>query len=234
MTDGIGDRIKKYEKVWDLKLTPRSCLFIRIDGKAFHSFTAGCDKPFDQRLIDTMVGAMVKTADQMMGFKVAYHQSDEVTFMLSDFDTFQTQGWFNYELQKIVSISASLFTAEFNRLWGGDKQALFDSRAFIVPTDDWPNVFIWRQRDWERNSVQMLARAHFSHKQCVDKKLSQLHELLSTKGVNWAELSDQHKNGTTLIEDELTCHKMEYSELKAAVKLSSEDILLNPPTTKKQ
>lgn len=219
--DNIGDRMKKYEKVWDFKLTPRSCLFIRIDGKAFHSFTRGCDKPFDQKLINAMVEAMKETAKQMMGFKIAYHQSDEVTFMLSDFDTFQTQGWFGYELQKIVSVSASQFTASFNKAYNS-LDAVFDSRAFIVPVDDWPNVFIWRQHDWERNSVQMLARANFSHNECFNKKLSQLHEMLHEKGINWADLSEQHKNGTFLIKDQLDYKKVDYSQLKASIKLSSD------------
>lgn len=198
MPDTLGDRIKRYEKVSDHKLVPRSCLFIRVDGKAFHTFTRGCDKPFDQKLIDAMATAAADTAAEMGGFKLAYMQSDECTFMLTDFDSLQTQGWFGYELNKVVSISASMFTAYFNRAYGSTN-AIFDSRAFVVPESDWPNAFIWRQRDWERNSIQMLARAHFSHKECQNKKVPELHDMLHDRGVNWAKLSGQLKNGTFIL-----------------------------------
>jgi len=210
----IGDRIKRYERAYDLQLVPRSCLFIRVDGKAFHSFTRGCDKPFDYNLMDAMVKAAQFTAKQMSGFKLAYTQSDECTFMLTDFDTYQTQGWFNYELNKVVSISASAFTAAFNKAYKST-DAMFDSRAFVVPLDDAPNVFVWRQRDWERNSIQMLARAHFSHKQCERKKVPELHEMLHTKGINWAELDDEAKNGTFIHSDgEPYAYKADYEVLK--------------------
>lgn len=210
----VGDRIKRYEKAYDLQLVPRSCLFIRVDGKSFHTFTRGCEKPFDYNLMDAMVTAAKFTAKQMSGFKLAYTQSDECTFMLTDFDTYQTQGWFNYELNKVVSISASAFTATFNKAYSST-DAMFDSRAFVVPLDDAPNVFVWRQRDWERNSIQMLARAHFSHKECEHKKVPELHEMLHTKGINWAELNDQAKNGTFMHSDgEPYCYKADYETLK--------------------
>lgn len=209
----IGERIKRYEWASNYSLTPRSCLFIRIDGKAFHTFTRGCDKPFDQKLIDSMVQAGIDTAKEMMGFKLAYLQSDECTFMLTDFDTLQTQGWFGYELNKIVSVSASMFTAYFNRAYGSDN-AIFDSRAFIVPEDDAPNVFIWRQRDWERNSIQMLSRSHFSHSELNKKKVPEMHNMLHQKGVNWSELNDQLKNGTFITKDfELLHNKMDYEQI---------------------
>ena len=196
MSESIGDRMKRYEKVYQYSLTPRSCLFVRVDGKAFHSFTRGLERPFSQVLMDCMVNSAIETAKEMQGFKLAYIQSDECTFMLTDFYTLQTQGWFGYELSKIISISASLFTANFNRFMRAEQLAFFDSRAFIVPTEEAPNVFIWRQRDWERNSIQMLAQAHYSSKQLHGKGSSAMHEMLYQKGVNWAELPDQWKNGT--------------------------------------
>lgn len=209
----IGNRIKRYEKAYDFVLTPRSCLFIRVDGRAFHTFTKGCEKPFDQRLICAMVGAAVETAKEMSGFKLAYVQSDECTFMLTDFDSYQTQGWFNHKLNKVVSLSASIYTANFNKLYGAD-DAHFDSRAFIVPLEDAPNVFIWRQQDWERNSIQMLARAHFSHQQCENKKTPELHEMLYAVGVNWATMDEQLKNGTFIDgSKKLMVRKLSYDEL---------------------
>lgn len=211
MTDTLGDRIKKYEAVSKFKLTPNTPLFIRIDGRAFHTFTRGADKPFSGAIIEGMAYAAQMTAKEMSGFKLAYVQSDEATFMLTDFDTHETQGWFDYELNKIVSISASAFTAHFNRYWTEQfhncnvdhwpKVAMFDSRVFSVPVEDWPNVFVWRQRDWERNSLQMYARAYFSHKELDKKNSSDIHEMLHNIGYNWAALSPLLKNGTTILKD---------------------------------
>lgn len=214
--DSLGDRIKRYELCYNQVLTPRSCLFIRIDGNAFHTWTKGLNKPFDQGFIDAMEYAATATAAEMMGFKLGYVQSDEATFMLTDFDQLQTQGWFGYELNKVVSVSASLFTAHFNdavrRM--GRRPAIFDSRAFIVPREDAPNVFVWRYKDWLRNSLQMLARAHFSPKELHEKNTNDLHEMLHTKGVHWAELPDQLKNGTWLRKSDVTYEAVNYGKLQ--------------------
>lgn len=204
--DTLGDRIKRYESVSKHKLTPRSPLFIRVDGKSFHTFTKGCQRPFDKDIIDCMAYAAKMTAQEMSGFKLAYVQSDEATFMLTDTDTLTTQGWFDYELNKVVSISASAFTAHFNWYWHvrldhNFTVAMFDSRAFTVPVEDAPNVFVWRQRDWERNSIQMLARAHFSHRELDRKKIFEIHDMLHEKNINWADLSGQLKNGTYILKD---------------------------------
>lgn len=213
MTNSIGDRIKKYEEVSRGVLSPRSYVVIRVDGKAFHTFTKHCDKPFDLKLIEAMVATGEKCAKEMQGFKVGYHQSDEFTFILSDLDSYESELWFDREIQKLVSVSASMFTAYFNEIYGS-KNAMFDSRAFNVPAEDVSNVLIWRMRDWERNSIQMLARAHYSAKELHNKKTADLHELLYEKGVNWAELSPQLKNGTLITKGgKRICEKMDYDQL---------------------
>ncbi|WP_280412562.1 tRNA(His) guanylyltransferase Thg1 family protein [Nocardia asiatica] len=204
----LGERIKAYEAASTYKLTPNSCVFIRVDGRAFHTFTRGMKRPFDHALMNTMARAAMETSREMQGFKLGYVQSDEATFMLTDFDTHDTAGWFGYEVNKLVSISASLFTMNFNRFFGSKPTAVFDSRAFVVPRPDAPNVFVWRQRDWERNSLQMLARAHFSHKQLHLKNRAQMHDMLMLeKSVNWAtDLNEQEKNGTFILRDGTYLH----------------------------
>ena len=199
----LGDRIKRYEQAAKHYLPPRQPLLIRVDGRAFHTYTRSLNKPFDHRLMAAMVYAMTETAKEMQGFKLAYHQSDEVTFLLTDYDNLDTQGWFDYELNKVVSLSASIFTLKFNRhMIKTGRDAAFDSRAFVVPAEDAPNVFVWRQRDWERNSVTMLARSQFSTKQLHGKKVPDMHEMLHGVGVNWAtDLSPAEKNGTFLLAD---------------------------------
>lgn len=206
MSDSLGDRVKRYERAYNHTLTPRMPVVIRVDGRAFHTLTSGMQKPFDPTLMEVMVHTARDTAREMQGFKLGYVQSDECTFVLTDFDQFDTQGWFGYELNKVVSLSASLFTAHFASNWPTlvetvGRVATFDARAFNVPDDDVPNVFIWRQRDWERNSLQMLARHHFSHRELHGKGRREMHDMLHGIGVNWAELSDRQKNGTWILRD---------------------------------
>lgn len=210
----VGNRIKRYEEVSSQKLLPRSPLFIRVDGRAFHTFTKGCNKPFDMNIIAAMTYAARQTAQEMSGFKLAYIQSDEATFMLTDYDTFETQGWFNYELNKVVSISASAFTAYFNAYYGvTGKPAMFDSRAFTVPVDDAPNAFLWRQQDWRRNSIQMLARSAFNQKECNGKNLDELLTMCSAKGLEWHNLKPQLKYGTFVEADYELSHDLENYDL---------------------
>lgn len=222
MTASLGDRIKRYELAGNHQMPPRQPLVIRVDGRAFHTYTRGMDRPFDKNLMGAMRYSMEKTANQMQGFKLAYTQSDEATFLITDYDNLDTQGWFDYDLSKVVSLSASIFTAAFNRWMWDDRgspfdfpDAHFDSRAFTVPMDDVPNVFVWRQRDWERNSVSMLARANFSHKQLVGKKIPDMHDMLHEKGINWAHLPEDEKNGTFLLRDGSLLHeKADYAKVK--------------------
>lgn len=201
----LGQRVKNYERASAHQLTPNSCVFIRVDGRAFHTYTRGMDRPFDQSLMDAMVAATECTAAEIQGFKLAYTQSDEATFMLTDFDRHDTLGWFGYDLSKLISISASLFTMHFNRYMIVKQTAVFDSRAFVVPDPDAPNVFVWRQKDWERNSLQMLARSHFSAAELHGKNRTQVHDMLHRVGVNWAtDLTTQQKNGTFVLRDGAT------------------------------
>lgn len=212
MGDSLGTRVKRYEAVSNHKLTPRSPLAIRIDGRAFHTYTRGTDRPFDQALMDRMVDAAVETAREMSGFRLGFVQSDEVSFLLADYENLDTQGWFAYELNKVVSLSASIFTSYFNL--NNPKRATFDSRAFTVPVDDAPNVFIWRQQDWGRNSLQMLAGSHFSHKQLHGKKQPDMHQMLHEVGVNWADLTPREKNGTFILSDKTLIHeKADYDRI---------------------
>lgn len=220
--DTLGDRMKSYEAVNNTRLLPNSPLFIRIDGKAFHTFTKHVEKPYSSNVIDAMTYAARKSSEHMQGFKLAYVQSDEATFMLTDYDTHESQGWFSYEVNKVVSIAASAFTAYFNQYWKEHvaddyKPAMFDARAFTVPEEDAPNAFIWRQRDWERNSVQMLARDSYSQKELHGKKVPDLLEMIEAKrGWSWEVLPSQLKYGTFVEEDGTFTHEKEtYDTLKA-------------------
>jgi len=196
----LGDRMKQYERTFQASALRRTPLVIRVDGRAFHTLTRKMRKPFDGNFITAMTVSAKYVAEQMQGFKAAYVQSDEATFLLTDYDAFETDGWFNYEIPKVISISAALMSVMFNTYTRGMPLSVFDSRAFSVPLHDAVNCFLWRAKDWERNSLQMYARSKFSHNQLKFKNHAQIHEMLFSIGANWAtDLTDQEKNGTFLL-----------------------------------
>jgi len=198
--DTLGDRIKNYEKIHEHYFIPKIPIIIRLDGKGFHNFVKGLGKPFDQSLVDAMFSSAIDVSKEMTGFKALYAQSDEVTFVLTDDATIQTQQWFGGRQNKIESITSSLMTMFFNSNFKhpkDKKQASFDARAFQCPKEDVPNVLLWRVKDWERNSLNMYCGSFFSHKELQGKRNCDRHEMLHSIGKNWAtDLTDQLKNGS--------------------------------------
>ena len=202
MGDSLGDRMKGYERIQSLQAMRRTPLIIRLDGRAFHTFSQGLTKPFDPVLMDTMVAAAKVVAHEAQGFKLGYTQSDEVTLCLTDYDKLETQPWFGYDMFKLVSISAAVMTEAFNDLYPEKAKIklhhpVFDSRAFSIPEDEVTNMFLWRAKDWERNSLSMYCRNFFSHNELKGKSRQEQHEMLHSIGKNWAEdLALREKNGT--------------------------------------
>ncbi len=202
--DAVGDRMKKYEGTPRLSLLTRTPVIVRVDGRAFHTYTRGMKRPFDSVLQNAMVDAAIAVAKEMSGFKLGYTQSDEASFLLGDWDTIETQPWFDNDQQKLASLCASLMTAYFNLtmdLFGPSIRnavPVFDGRAFNLPMGpEVVNYFLWRAKDWERNSLSMVARSHFSAKQLHGKKKADMHEMLHQKGVNWTKDFDaKSRNGT--------------------------------------
>ena len=199
----IGTRMKEnYENRYRFYLTRRTPVIIRLDGKAFHTLTKDCEKPFDLDFNTSMVYTAAQLVADIQGAKIAYVQSDEISILLTDYDNLDTEAWFDYNLQKIVSVSAAMATSKFTECYlfpGDTREALFDARAFNIPRDEVSNYFIWRQQDWIKNSVQMLARAHFSHKALLGKNQQAMITMLEKIGVRWNELPELLKNGTFLI-----------------------------------
>lgn len=115
--DSLGDRMKRYEYVTRTYLTNRVPVIIRLDGKAFHTFTRGFNKPYDTLLMQTMMNTMQKLCTSIQGCVFGYTQSDEITLVLVDYQTIDTDAWFGYNIQKIASVSASMATMEFNRIF---------------------------------------------------------------------------------------------------------------------
>jgi len=195
----LPDRMKAYEESFCRRMVIRTPLIVRVDGRAFHSFCRGMDRPFDVGLIGAMDGAAADVAGDMQGFKLGYVQSDEASFLLTDYDRLESQPWLGGVHSKIVSLSASLMTAAFNERGGFGKPAVFDGRAFNVPEADVANYFLWRARDWTRNSLAMYAQSVFSHKQLHGKNATDMHEMLHGVGKNWTmDLRERERNGCWL------------------------------------
>lgn len=113
----LGDRMKEdYENRFRTSLPRRSYTIIRVDGKAFHTYTKGLKKPFDEGLIQDMNETAAYMCKNIMGAKLAYVQSDEITIVITDFGDESTQAWFDNNLQKMCSVAASMATNKFNEL----------------------------------------------------------------------------------------------------------------------
>lgn len=114
--DALGTRMKElYENRSKTFLTRRTPVIIRLDGKAFHTFTRGFRRPCDRILHEAMESTMRYLCENIQGCKIGYTQSDEITLLVTDWDTLETNAWFDYNVQKICSIAASMATLEFNR-----------------------------------------------------------------------------------------------------------------------
>ena len=225
----LAVRMKEfYENVPKTSLMRRTPVVIRIDGKAFHTFTRGFKRPFDEVLIKTMQETTKYLCENIQGCVFGYTQSDEISLVLVDYQRFETSAWFDYEVQKMCSIAASMATMAFNKffyenvfLYNGmasvdmsnkkypykevyakavKKGAMFDARVFNIPKEEVTNYIYWRQLDASRNSIQMVGQANFSHKELQNKSCNNIQDMLmEQKGINWNDYPTVCKRGTAVI-----------------------------------
>lgn len=131
--DSLGNRMKEfYENRSKTYLTRRTPVIIRLDGKAFHSFTKGFTKPFDKRLIETMQETTLELCKNIQGCVFGYTQSDEITLVLVDYKSLDTDAWFDYSVQKICSIAASMCTLYFNRIFHNKVREFVNEHSVVV------------------------------------------------------------------------------------------------------
>lgn len=225
--DDLGTRMKEfYEGVPKTKLMRRVPVAIRIDGKAFHTFTRGFQKPFDSILMTSMQETMKYLCENIQGCVFGYTQSDEITLILIDYQKFTSSAWFDYEVQKVCSIAASMATMAFNKFFtknvnyfemthehddtineycttlvnATEKGATFDTRCFNIPKEEVANLIYWRQLDAMRNSVQMVGQANFSHKELQNKSCNEIQDMLvAQKAINWNFYPEDCKRGAACI-----------------------------------
>lgn len=232
--DDLGCRMKTfYEQIPKTKLMRRCPVAIRIDGKAFHTFTRGFQKPFDEVLIKSMQETMKYLCENIQGCVLGYTQSDEITLILVDYKKLTSSAWFDYEVQKICSIAASMATMAFNKRFidnyldyistlkpdftndsdrktvsayinASNKGAMFDCRCFNIPKEEVTNLVYWRQLDASRNSIQMVGQANFSHKELQNKSCNDIQDMLMIqKGINWNDLPTYQKRGTCSVRNKI-------------------------------
>ena len=134
--DDLGTRMKEfYEQVPKTRLVRRMPVAIRIDGKVFHTFTKGFHKPFDDILIKTMQETTKYLCENIQGCVLGYTQSDEITLILVDYQKLTSSAWFDYEVQKLCSISASMATMAFNKFFERNAENYIQNCATDYETD---------------------------------------------------------------------------------------------------
>lgn len=199
MTSALETRMKEqYENRTRYMLPRRTYTIIRCDGRAFHTYTRHMDRPMDLKLMDCMAGAAVALCEEAQGAQFGFTQSDEISVLLTDFAKPTTSAWFDGNIQKICSISAAVVTARFNKLAGYvNSEAQFDARVFTIPDPvEVENYFICRQKDAERNSVQMVAQHHYPHSSLVGVDRPGQLDKIYAAGDNWNNYPARFRRGT--------------------------------------
>lgn len=220
----LGTRMKQYESVSKTSLMRRTPVIMRLDGKAFHSYTKQPkiteSGAFSTLLYNVFSYATESLLTQLQGPRLAYMQSDEVSILFTDWRGLNTEAWFKYGVQKMTSVASSVMTYYFNKeashagLDAESIPAFFDARVFNVPFEEVTNYFVWRQQDATRNSIQMLGQSYFSHKELHGKNVSNIQDMLMNDvrdmhgvpiQVNWNDIPTMFKRGqciTSEFEDE--------------------------------
>ena len=231
-TSDLAKRMKDYEMRDRYFLQKRIPVAIRVDIRAGHTFTRGFNRPFDDIFMKSMQETAKYMCENMGNAKFAYVQSDEITIILTDYDTLETDCWFNYRTDKLCSIAASMATMAFNKFfyenvfqYNGmasmdmsnkeypykeiyakaiEKGAMFDARCFNIPKEEVTNLVYWRQLDASRNSIQMVGQANFSHKELQHKSCNNIQDMLMTqKGINWNDLPTYQKRGSCCVRNKI-------------------------------
>lgn len=204
--DSFASRMRGYEAIASTSLMRRTPVIVRIDGKNFSRLTRGLGKPFDRDFMHCMEAAAHFLCKEAQCVRMAYFQSDEISLLLTDYKSLNTQPWFNNRVQKMCSIGAAMATAgfceEFHGRFNASSFPIFDARVFNIPREEVTNYFVFRQRDASRNSVSMAARANFSHKELVGQNREQMMDMLMLrKTINWNDYDVVFKRGACVVKE---------------------------------
>jgi|JI10StandDraft_1071094.scaffolds.fasta_scaffold01251_16 tRNA(His) guanylyltransferase len=189
--DSIGDRMKHYENCYRHVFPRRIPLIARIDGRSFHSYTKGLERPIDLKFVDAMNQTAIYVASNLAGTQLAYIQSDEISFLITNDQEYDTKPVFDNKQSKLESVIAGMASAFFSNLspnlFGKFKLATFDCRVTPYTKEEVNNCFQWRQLDCRRNSISTLAQVHFKPAQLHGKHADEMKEMLKLKRIDWEQ-----------------------------------------------
>lgn len=218
----LDERMKKYEYITRHYLMCRTPVIVRVDGKAFHTFTKDMKKPFDPIFMKSMQNTMKYLCENVQGCVLGYTQSDEISLLLVDYENLESSAWFDNNLSKIISITSSMASVYFNLIFRykvedycynmkGSAEyrtllrqktkdlTVFDSRAFNLQKEEVNNYFVWRQQDAIKNAIQMIGRAYFTHKELENKNGKDIVDMLDSIKVDYHSYTTSEKRGTCCI-----------------------------------
>lgn len=196
VNDELGKRMKEYyETIPKTKLMRRTPVAIRVDGKAFHTFTRGFKKPFDEVLIKSMQETMKYLCENIQGCVLGYTQSDEITLILVDYKNLNSSAWFDYEVQKMCSIAASMATMAFNKFFGKYVDEYIESVAALQDFDI----------EEERNYVSVLQKAQ-EKSAMFDARVFNIPKEEVTNLIYWRQL-DAARNSIQMVGQANFSHK---------------------------
>ena len=218
----LEDKCLYYRSLTDYKLLPNTPIIVMLDGKNFSTLIKNnFRKPFDDDFINMMNKTAQFLCNNVQGVKFAYTQSDEISLLITDYDTPETDTPFGGRICKLQSILASLATSEFNRWFilnkcrgaaipeeviKNMKLAQFDCKVWPVPTEN--DAFAWflyRQLDCVKNSKQQAAQTYLPHKELLRKDADeQIEMLFNRKGINWNTFIPDYRLGRFVYKVETT------------------------------
>lgn len=235
MTDELGDRMKMYENLeCSRRLMPLVPIVARVDGRAFHSFTRGMQRPFDPTFCEAMFRTAMHLAKETNACMV-YAQSDEITLAWHSTSS-KSQIWFDGRVSKMTSQLAAQATLAFYRATleimpeYADRMPSFDARVWSVPNrTEGANVFVWREWDATKNSISMAASSVYSDKQLHGKNGAEKQEMLFQKGINWNDYQPMFKRGAYIqrrtVARPFTTDEIDKLPLKHAARLNPDLIV---------
>lgn len=212
----LKERMEELRSKYDIVLPKKRYVMAMIDGRSFSSLIKKKFKlPFDDYFIELMNETAKYVCENVSGCKFAYVQSDEITFVLTDFEDETTEPFFGNRLCKLQSIIPSMASAKFNRMLFEniitspcDPISMFDMLADtplvtfdckVWSVDNFNDVmayYIWRQNDCVRNSILQTAQTFFSKKEVLNIKCEGLiDKLKEEKNIDWNDFDDGVKYG---------------------------------------
>lgn len=195
--DDLGNRMKTfYEQIPKTKLMRRTPAIIRIDGKAFHTFTKGFKRPFDDVLIKTMQETTKYLCENIQGCVLGYCQSDEISLVLIDYQRFETSAWFDYEIQKMCSIAASMATMAFNKFFSQNVQDFGFDCCYDPDNENFGDkVVSGREEDYARYELIYMKRLNTA---MFDARVFNIPKEEVTNCIFWRQL-DASRNSIQMV-----------------------------------